>query len=70
MTARIVVTIDATGAVAAHTEGVYGDRCLDYIDVLEDLLAARTVQSSYTADHTRDLAEASAGQEDHDVDRA
>jgi DUF2997 family protein len=51
--ARIVVTVSPAGVVSAHTEGVYGERCLDYIEVLENLLEARTVESSYTADHAR-----------------
>ena len=38
---RIVVTVSADGQISAETEGLLGDACLDYIAVLEDLLAAR-----------------------------
>ncbi|MGB2567622.1 DUF2997 domain-containing protein [Micromonospora citrea] len=64
---RVVVTVGPDGAVSAETRGVHGDRCLDYVALLEDLLAARAVQSAYTADHTR--AGVDLRQEEHDVDR-
>ncbi|MEU5553935.1 DUF2997 domain-containing protein [Micromonospora sp. NPDC047793] len=65
---RLVVTVSSEGVVSAETRGILGDRCLDYVAVLEDLLVARTVSSAYTADHarTRDVVR----QEDRDVDRA
>ena len=50
---RIIVTVSSDGQVSAVTEGLLGEACLDYIAVLEDLLAARTVDSTYTADYTR-----------------
>jgi hypothetical protein len=68
--ARIVVTVTPEGAVRAETKGVLGDRCLEYIAVLEDLLEARTVESAYTADHQRTDAPVSNREEDRDVERA
>ncbi|MEH0970652.1 DUF2997 domain-containing protein [Micromonospora sp. CPCC 205546] len=65
---RIVVTVTSEGVVSAETRDVLGDGCLDYIAVLEDLLAARTVRSAYTADHGR--AAVPARQEQRDVERA
>lgn len=65
---RIVVTVSSEGVVSAETRDVFGDRCLDYIAVLEDLLDARTVRSAYTADHAR--AEVPERQEERDVERA
>ncbi|WP_233513783.1 DUF2997 domain-containing protein [Micromonospora craterilacus] len=56
------------GVVSAETRGLLGERCLDYIAVLEELLGARTVQSAYTADYTR-TAE-TVRQEERDVERA
>ena len=50
---RIVVTVTSEGVVSAETRDVFGDDCLDYVAVLEDLLAARAVHSAYTADHDR-----------------
>jgi hypothetical protein len=72
MTGRIVVTVDATGTATAHTEGIHGKACLDYVEVLEDLLQARTVTSSYTADYTRgsDQVQQRAQQKVTDVDDA
>ncbi|MDT5028783.1 MAG: hypothetical protein QOE61_5209, partial [Micromonosporaceae bacterium] len=66
----IVVTVSAAGVVTAKTEELFGERCLDYIDVLEDLLEARTVESAYTADYSRGRTETGTNQEEHDVDHA
>jgi hypothetical protein len=65
---RVVVTVAPDGTVRAETQGVYGERCLDYVAMLEELLAARTVRSEYTADHAR--VAAPVVEEQHDVDRA
>jgi hypothetical protein len=70
VTARIIVTVAADGQINAVTEGVLGEGCLDYIAVLEDLLAARTVDSTYTADYTRVRAEVHAVETQPDVERA
>lgn len=67
---RIVLTVTSEGVVSAETKGMVGDRCLDYIAVLEDLLHARTVESTYTADYTRTDVEVQTLQEHSDVERA
>ena len=64
---RVEVTVHPDGTVTAQTHDVLGERCLDYVDALEDLLAARAVDSAYTSDFTR--TETTVRQEDHDVDR-
>ncbi|HTJ35854.1 MAG TPA: DUF2997 domain-containing protein [Dactylosporangium sp.] len=48
---RIVVTVAADGTVNAETLGITGSKCLDYVALLEDLLAAQAVHSRYTADY-------------------
>ncbi|MFI7518634.1 DUF2997 domain-containing protein [Micromonospora globbae] len=60
--------MSSEGVVSAETRGLLGDRCLDYVTVLEDLLAAQTVSSAYTADHARGAA--TVHREEHDVERA
>lgn len=50
---QLIVQVHKDGTVNAETIGMFGDECLDYISVLEDLLEAETVQSSYTADYRR-----------------
>jgi hypothetical protein len=47
------VRVAADGTVSAETHNVTGAKCLDYIGLLENLLGANTVQSSYTADYYR-----------------
>jgi hypothetical protein len=64
---RVVVTVNPDGSVSAETRGVLGEDCLDYVAVLEELLAARTVHSAYTAD--RDRVPTVVAEEQHDVDR-
>ncbi|MCI4064542.1 DUF2997 domain-containing protein [Micromonospora sp. R77] len=65
---RVEVTVHPDGSVTAQTHDVLGERCLDYVAVLEDLLAARAVDSAYTADLTRTAV--TGWQEERDVDRA
>ncbi|GAA1573361.1 hypothetical protein GCM10009827_114110 [Dactylosporangium maewongense] len=69
-TPRIVVTVGSDGQISAETEGLLGGECLDYIAVLEDLLAARTVQSAYTADYARVRVDEPVLEVQRDVDRA
>ncbi|WP_426506286.1 DUF2997 domain-containing protein [Dactylosporangium sp. McL0621] len=49
---RIVVTVAEDGTVSAETLGITGSKCLDYVEVLEDLLGAQTVHSEYTREFT------------------
>jgi hypothetical protein len=65
---QIVVTVNADGTVTAETRGVLGERCLDYVAILEDLVDGRTTHSTYTADWNR--RQEFARQEDQDIDRA
>ena len=53
MSERLVVALGADGRVRAHTEGMLGTHCLGAVPLLEDLLAAVAVESSYTADFHR-----------------
>jgi hypothetical protein len=63
---RIVITVAADGTVSAETLGITGPKCLDSIALLEDLLAAQTVHSEYTADYTAATTPVTVRQEQHD----
>lgn len=63
---RIVVTVAEDGTVSAETLGITGSKCLDYVAVLEDLLAAQTVHSEYTRDFTATTNTVTVRQEQHD----
>lgn len=67
---RIVVTVGPDGQVRAETIDIVGERCLDYIAVLEDLIDGRVLDSSYTADYTRDPQRADDRNVNRDVDPA
>ncbi|WP_328459401.1 DUF2997 domain-containing protein [Actinoplanes sp. NBC_00393] len=67
---RIVVTIGADGQVRAETLDIVGDRCLDYIAVLEDLIGGQVQHSAYTEDYTRQRQVAQERNVDRDVDPA
>jgi Protein of unknown function (DUF2997) len=56
---QLIVTVRPDGAVSAETRNIFGTDCLDYITVLEDLLEAETVSSSYTEDYSRTAVTAS-----------
>lgn len=46
------LTIHPDGSISAETHQIQGSACLDYIALLEDLLEAETISSSYTDDYT------------------
>ncbi|ALU39030.1 hypothetical protein AS188_03895 [Kocuria flava] len=50
---QIVLRVDPDGAITAETRGMLGPSCLESIAVLEDLLEATTVHSTFTADYDR-----------------
>lgn len=53
---RIEVVVAPDGSVTATTHNTRGTDCLPYIQVLEDLLDATTVDSAYTDDWSRTVA--------------
>ncbi|MFI5912982.1 DUF2997 domain-containing protein [Dactylosporangium sp. NPDC051541] len=63
---RIVVTVAEDGTISAETVGVTGSKCLDYVAVLEELLAAQTVHSEYTREFQGSSIQALNRQEQHD----
>jgi len=48
---QLVVSIRKDGTVHAETIGMKGAECLDYFAVLEDLLDAEVLSSTYTDDY-------------------
>lgn len=69
-TPRIVVTVNGDGTVSAETVDILGDRCLDYIALLEDLIDGRVQDSAYTSDYHRQTQTARQQQVNRDVDPA
>lgn len=67
---QLIVQVHKDGTVNAETIGMFGDECLDYISVLEDLLEAETVQSSFTEDYKRVQVTGYQAQAQHDWDAA
>ena len=52
---RIHLIIRDDGSISAKTENVFGEDCLPKIDVLEDMLEALTVDSSFTDDYLKNV---------------
>ncbi|KPB03422.1 DUF2997 domain-containing protein [Bacillus sp. CHD6a] len=48
MPKKIIIEITQDGKILAETLGVKGKECLTYITLLEELLEAETIDSSYT----------------------
>lgn len=67
---RIVVTVGADGQVHAETVDILGERCLDYIAVLEDLIGGQVRHSDYTADFNRQTQDVQERNVNRDVDPA
>jgi hypothetical protein len=61
---RITVTVSADGQVRAQTHDAIGEQCLSYVQVLEDLLAAETLDSTYTDDWWKTAAAPAVSQPD------
>ena len=47
---QIIVRVAPDGTISAETTGIKGAKCLDYINLLEDLLDAQTTKQRL---HTR-----------------
>ncbi|MCC9195321.1 DUF2997 domain-containing protein [Arthrobacter sp. zg-Y820] len=54
---QIIIRVSPDGAIQAETSGIKGTKCLDSIEVLEDLLGAQTVTSSFTKEYEEAPAE-------------
>jgi hypothetical protein len=54
---QLIVQVRADGSVHAETIGMYGNECLDYIAVLENMLEAETTASSFTEAYAQVEAE-------------
>ncbi|MEV0251793.1 DUF2997 domain-containing protein [Nocardia sp. NPDC050712] len=53
---RLTIVVGADGRIRAETHNVVGELCLPYVQALEDLLDATTVDSDYTADWWKTVA--------------
>ncbi|RST71817.1 DUF2997 domain-containing protein [Siminovitchia acidinfaciens] len=51
MSEKIQIRILKDGSIEAVTNGIKGKQCVDYISILENLLEAETVRSSYTSEY-------------------
>jgi len=60
MAKQLRIQLRKNGSVEAETLGMHGQECLDYIDILEELLEADVVTSSYTEDYQRSATSATA----------
>ena len=54
---QLIVQVRPDGTVHAETLGMYGNECLDYIAVLENMLDAETTASSFTDAYAQVAAE-------------
>lgn len=53
---QIIVNVTRDGQVFAETRGIKGPRCLESIQLLETLLDAETVSSSFTHEYSESLS--------------
>lgn len=49
---QIIVRVAPDGAVHAETKGMKGPKCLDSIQLLEDLLEAQATASAFTSGYS------------------
>jgi len=48
---RVKIEIGIDGKIKAETLGIKGKKCLDFIQILEQMLDAETVDSEYTEEY-------------------
>ena len=48
---QIIVTIAADGKIEAETVGIKGSRCLDFVEILENLMDATSSESKFTSEY-------------------
>ena len=48
---QVIIRITSDGSIHAETLGIKGPKCLDTIALLEDMLQAQTVTSSFTREY-------------------
>ena len=53
---RIHLIIRDDGSILAKTENIFGEDCLPKIDVLENMLEALTVDSTFTIDYSKNVS--------------
>jgi len=51
MKKQLQIRIQPDGTIVAETIGVKGSKCTDYIKVIEELLSAKTIDSSFTEEY-------------------
>ena len=51
MAKRIQIQIFPDGRVQAETQGIKGKKCTEYINLLEELLEAETIDSEYKSEY-------------------
>lgn len=48
---QVVIRVSSDGAIHAETIGIKGSKCIDTIALLENMLEAQTVTSSFTEEY-------------------
>lgn len=51
MDQRVKIEIGIDGKIKAETLGIKGKKCLDFIQTLEQMLDAQTIDSEYTKEY-------------------
>lgn len=62
---RIHLVIREDGSISAKTENIYGEDCLPKIDVLENMLEALTIDSSFTDDYLKKVSQSDVAGQTH-----
>lgn len=51
MAEKVQIRILKDGSIEAVTNGIKGEKCVDYISILENLLEAEATSSNYTSEY-------------------
>ena len=50
---KIKIELSHDGTISVETIGIYGEKCLDLVNILEDVLEANAFDSNFTDDYYR-----------------
>ncbi|WP_017471414.1 DUF2997 domain-containing protein [Amphibacillus jilinensis] len=65
MSKKIQIEITANGEVRAKTLGIKGEACLNYVELIEELVDAETIDSAFTEEYQETAIHSYSQQQHH-----
>lgn len=59
---KLIVKINPDGTISVETIGIKGKKCKDYMNIMEELLNSKIIDSSYTEEYYEEEEEVTTNQ--------